>query len=630
MEATPVIDAGPSFAQPPKAPSHVPTEAVATETDAAAERQARLANSPDLWNKLWGEKGQEEWRKTALNQVYTRIERTIDGGKRIVDLGGGTGALAKRLRDTRKAKMLVVDHSAAALQQAADEGLETHVADLEKDGELERIIGDGIEVVVATEVVEHLSEATRHRLFAAAAKCGKALLSVPNDRLGPDEEPQHTVKYTAISFLKDLRQHFGKNVRVEALGPYLLGICGWARGFTLSVTMPCRDEAEDLEATLASFRAIADEIVIGVDPRTTDNTREVAAKYAEVVFDLITPEGPNGDQTPEGGVHFGYIRNQCMDKCTGEWIFMSEGHERLVTGWEALQSLDQLPKITKIAFVLRTGNGQQWAFPWLCKNDPKIRYARQTHNILDYPAGTYAVQLPQVRTLHERVRDRELARYAQRKVQNRKTLMDDWVHNQNEASLHYLGAEWREHNPDKAIDRMEEYLQLPKKNGPMRYHTRLLLSKLYSQRSSKCEPGSKEEKEALAGARRVLMGCIDDDWSRTEHWIRLGDLAFLAENYEEALQWYRYAGLLVGSPPFTLWWVDLNCYSWVPAQRLTAAYGELGRLDDSLYWARRVLELLPDDAESSAFEEATANIKLLEETIQNASRGQHSERAGAE
>jgi hypothetical protein len=57
-------------------------------------------------------------------------------------------------------------------------------------------------------------------------------------------------------------------------------------------------------------------------------------------------------------------------------------------------------------------------------------------------------------------------------------------------------------------------------------------------------------------------------------------------------------------------------------------YGELGRFEDSLYWARKVLELLPDNAESAVFEEAKTNIALLEETISNAGQG-HSERAGA-
>lgn len=589
-----------------------------TEEDKQAERTARRANSPDLWDHLWKQEGQEEWRKRALNQTYTRIERMVPMEARIVDLGGGTGTLGSRLRTTRRASVLVVDHSASALEMAREAELETAVADLESGADVAKVLGGNCDIVVATEVIEHLSAEARHRVFAQAAKVGKALFSVPNDRLGPDEEPQHTVKYNAMSFKRDLLQHF-EHVRIEVLGPFLLGVCGWKKNFTMSVTLPCRDEAEDLEATLASFRAVADEIVIGVDPRTSDNTREVAAKYAEVVFELESPEGPEDDKVPNGGVHFAWVRNQCMDRCTSQWIFMTEGHERLVSGWEALLGLDQLPDPTKIGFVLRTGNNQQWAFPWLCKNDPKIRYARQTHNVLDYPAGTYAVQLPQVRTLHERAKDRELERHKQRKVQNRLTLMDDWVHNGNEASLHYLGAEWREHNTLKAIERLEEYLRLPRKNGPMRYHTRLLLSKLYSQKAAEAQKvkDAEAEKEAWKLSREVLMPAIEDDWSRTEHWVRLGDLAYREEKLEEALQWYIYAGTKVGSPPFTLWWVDLPMYSWIPAERLAMVYGELGRLEDSLYWARRVLDLLPDDAEAKAFEEAEDNIKLLEEALKN-------------
>src|ERR1700744_4257402 len=299
-----------------------------------AERAARQANSPDLWNRLWSEKGQEEWRVQALNQVYTRIERVLPEGSNVVDLGGGVGALGRRLRDTKKANVLVVDHSEEALKKAAEDGLETAIADLENEADVQRVIA-GRDIIVATEVVEQLSADTRQLLFKAAAATGRALLSVPNDRLGPDEEPQHTVKYNAMSFKRDLKQHF-EHVRIEVLGPYLLGVCGFPKAFTLSVTMPCRDEGADLEATLASFRGVADEIVIGIDPRTVDNTREVAEKYADVVFDIKDPEGPKDDETPEGGVHFGWIRNQCMDKCTSDWIFITEGHERLISGWETL------------------------------------------------------------------------------------------------------------------------------------------------------------------------------------------------------------------------------------------------------------------------------------------------------
>lgn len=572
----------------------------------ALERAARRANSPDLWDVLWKSEGQETWRKQALSQVYSRITRLMPEGATVIDLGGGVGVLGKRLQEERNAKVWIADHSSEALKIAKASGLNTLKLDLEESFLVESIAASPI--LVATEVVEHLSNEARLRLFQMAAKAGHAFFSVPNDRLGPEEEPQHTIKYTALEFKQALSEHF-EHIRVEVLGPYLLAVCGWPKAFSLSVTFPCRDEADDIEATLASLRGIADEIVVGVDPRTVDSTREIARKYAEVVFDLVDPEGPEGDRVPSGGVHFSWIRNQCMDRCTSEWIFMTEAHERLVSGWDVLLNLDQLPKQARIGFVLRTGNDQQWAFPWLCKQDPRIRYIRQTHNTLDYPAGTYVVQLPQVRTLHERTKDRELARHQQRKVQNRVTLLDDWITHGNENSLHYLGAEWREHKPEKAIERLEEFLALPKKNGPMRYHTRLILSKLYSQRND------------LKKARDVLMGCVEDDWSRIEHWVRLGDLAYIEGHFEEALQWYLYAGTRVGDPPFTLWWVDLSMYSWIPAQRLAMAYGELGSLDKSLYWATRVLELLPDNAESSAFDEAQANVVLLKEMIENAGQG---------
>jgi 2-polyprenyl-3-methyl-5-hydroxy-6-metoxy-1,4-benzoquinol methylase/glycosyltransferase involved in cell wall biosynthesis len=589
------------------------TDVSDSKDTSAVERAARLANSPDLWNVLWKSEGQDTWRKQALTQVYSRIVHLMPREASVVDLGGGLGILGKRLQGEKKANVVVADHSPDALQIACGAGLKTVELDLEGDYSIDLFEGT-TPILVATEVAEHLSHEARQTLFQKAAQAGHAFISVPNDRLGPDEEPQHTIKYTALEFLEDLKKHF-EHVRVEALGPYLLGVCGWKKAFTLSVTFPCRDEADDIEATLASLRGVADEIVIGVDPRTSDNTREIARKYAEVVFDLVDPEGPEGDQVPSGGVHFSWIRNQCMDRCKSDWIFMTEAHERLVSGWDALLNLDQLPKHARIGFVLRTGSDQQWAFPWLCKQDPKIRYIRQTHNTLDYPAGTYVIQLPQVRTLHERTKDREIQRHKQRKVQNRVTLLDDWVTHGNENSLHYLGAEWREHNPTKAIERLEEYLNLPKKNGPMRYHTRLILSKLYSQQND------------LNKAREVLMGCVEDDWNRTEHWVRLGDIAHIEDRLEEALQWYIYAGTRVGDPPFTLWWVDLHMYSWIPAQRLAMVYGELGLLDKSLYWATRVLELLPDNAEPSAFEEAQANVTLIEEAIENAGQG-HSELAG--
>lgn len=574
------------------------------------ETTARNANSPDLWDRLWVAEGDESWRKRALSAIYNRIESLLPENARAVDFGGGRGILAAQLQDSdKKIQTTVVDHSGMALAAASKRGLDTLEADLES-GDVLKVDVDG-RFVVATEVCEHLSTVGRDRLFIHAKGAIGAMFSVPNDRLGPDEEPQHTIKFTAMSFKRELERFFD-NVRVEVHGFYLLGVCGALaeKSFRMSVTMPARDEAEDLEATLASFRGVADEIVIGIDPRTKDNTREVAEKYADHVFDLVDPEGPPDDRVPDGGVHFAWIRNQCIDRCSGDWIFMSEAHERLVEGVDQLLALDKIvPHEAKVGFVLRSGGPtqaiQQWAFPWLFRNVPEIRFSRSTHNVLDFPEKMFVVHLPQIRTLHDRVHARDVARQKQRAIQNRKTLFEDWLVRGNDKSLFYLGSEWREHDPRKAKERLTQFLAVPSGNGPMRYHARLILAKLLLAEGNP------------KAAREILLGCTSDDWQRTEHWIWIGDLAFERDQFEEALQFYLYAAARCGEPPFTMWWIDTAAYSYLPAQRLAMTFSALGRLQDALSWAIRVRDLLPNNAPTEALEEADRNIATLKGALTN-------------
>lgn len=569
------------------------------------ERTARNANSQTAWDSLWHHKGSTDWRAEAMADVYDRIVHLLEFedvpvATPVVDVGGGVGVLAAQVAETER-PVTVWDHSPIALKKVP-EGIDTLKINLEID-KLPPVVDD---LVVSTELLEHLTEATRRHLLQHVANSGcQAMFSVPNDRLGPDEEPQHTIKFTALSF-KQLLHEFFDHVRVEVHGPYLLGVCGFDKGYTLTVTMPARDEAADLEETLASFRGIADQMVIGIDPRTEDNSIEVAGKYAEVVFEL---EDPSKDM-PDGGVNFAWIRNQCMERCETDWIFMTEAHESLIEGHDILLSLFRrklLPGGVKIGYVMRTGNGQRWAFPWLCVNDQKIRYTRPVHNILNFPKGTACVKLPNVVTFHERVEERSQARAEQRQIQNRTHLMEDWVIHENENSLFYFAQEIRAEDPERGIKYLEKFLFGKKKSnvGASRYQARLMLAKLYAQ---------KEDAEKV---REILIHAAADDWSRIDHWVFLGDIAFDKGQYEQALQFYRYASTMIGDPPFTLWWIDLSVYGYLTAQRLAMVYAEVGRYSDSLYWAQKVLELLPDDSPEEAIDEARQNIAYLKEATGN-------------
>lgn len=573
--------------------------------------QAREANSGAKWDAIWKAEGDETWRATAMSSVYARIVSLLPKDKEFAfaDCGGGIGVLAREICKAHPLSLgHVLDQSQEAIQHinaATDSRLSGKVWDFEADRCTALSEHD---YTIATEFLEHLSAEARDSVVAEATGCiGGAFFSVPNNRLGPDEEAQHTIKFTALEFKRYLHKHF-EDVRVECIGGYLLGVCGAPakKGFTLSLTLPVRNEAEDLERVLASFRGAADEMVVGIDPRTTDNTREVAARYAEVVFELESPRGPPGDEVAAAdGVHFSWLRNQCMARCTSDWIFMTEGHESLMAGTDTLLRLDKIvPEHAGIGLVARTGAGQQWAFPWLSRRDSRVKYERATHNQLEWPKSMYVVTLPQVRTDHFRNHNRAVSRAVQRTAQNKLWLMSDWLERASEQSLFYLSQEFRVDEPERARARMIQFIATSN-NGPNRYQARLVLSR----------------ELALAGlakeARAMLCACTGDDWSRTEHFLWLGDMALEAGQLEEAYQFYRLSATRIGNPPFTPWWIDLSHYTYLPAQRLASVAAQLGFVNEASVWARKAVELLPSDAPAEVRDEALTNVRLLKEFEDN-------------
>lgn len=638
-----------------------------SESDAArlagleTEATARRENAADLWDRLWSKPESRDWRGVALARVYDRIVQLIPKASRADDFGGGVGALALRLLESREVLTRVIDHSEAALQRAAGADLGVIQLDLEAELTCQRFYFEAAKEdrwTLSTEVLEHLSVPARSRLLGLALhrwqshKAG-SFFTVPNNRLGPEEEPQHTIKWAAMEFLRLLRSYFGAACRVEVHGPYLLGICGppALHKQTVSMCLPVKDEEADLEAVLASFRGFVDEIVVGIDPRSTDRTEEIARAYAEIVFELEDPtlRGDPGNPlhdpaVPETGVHFAWVRNQCIDHCSSGWIFMTEGHERLLAGGDLLLQLDSLiPEAIEVCYVTRRGYMQRWSYPWLHRNLPHLRYERSTHNVLVIPDSSPVAKVRPIETFHDRGHSNAEQRGKQRKTQNRKTLLDDWEIRGNPSSLFYFAQELRADNKASAAERFEEFLRESDAiNGQMRYQARMILARLYSidlagearkawseakAKMDACDEEDKEqidqdaraaveeEKAAIENAVRTLHGCTEEDWSRTEHWLWLGDIASNAGQWEQAYQFYSYAGTQAGRIPFTVWWIDEPTYTYLPAQRLAITCGHLGLENEALVWAKRVVTLAPADAPAEFLAECHRNVELIEEVI---------------
>jgi glycosyltransferase involved in cell wall biosynthesis len=138
----------------------------------------------------------------------------------------------------------------------------------------------------------------------------------------------------------------------------------------LSAAIIVRDEAEHLDACLASIEGFVDEIVV-VDTGSTDDTVAVAERHGAV----IGHEPWNDD--------FATPRNRSLDLASGEWILYIDADERV-----------QVPDPNEVREILRIAAGNHLAFrvrfaprlgwtPYfefrLWRHDPDIRFHGSIH-----------------------------------------------------------------------------------------------------------------------------------------------------------------------------------------------------------------------------------------------------------
>lgn len=154
---------------------------------------AGSGNSVEHWNdwlaKTWDAR---DWP--------TKTERIIDitsPGDAILDVGCGNGSILRRLAEAGYTDLHGVELSDYAVERLRACGIamvQGRLPDLP--------LGDGLfDTVIASQVLEHMIR--RRRFVDEIARVlkpgGQALIFVPDDCLGPIEEPEHVIKYTAAS-----------------------------------------------------------------------------------------------------------------------------------------------------------------------------------------------------------------------------------------------------------------------------------------------------------------------------------------------------------------------------------------------------------------------------------------------
>ena len=129
------------------------------------------------------------------------------------------------------------------------------------------------------------------------------------------------------------------------------------------------DEEATLAGCLQSLQPVVDEIVILVDDRTTDHSRDIARSHGARVSTFRWKQD------------FSRARNQALDQVRTDWVLYIDADERLQPGARSvLEEALGDPETLAVRLLLRPRAG--WTRMWLLRifrNDPRIRFAGIAH-----------------------------------------------------------------------------------------------------------------------------------------------------------------------------------------------------------------------------------------------------------
>lgn len=149
-------------------------------------------NSREYWNTLYAVE-LEAGRERNYPELYNVVCAAVPEGAKVLDVGSGTGTLATLLKD--KAEVTCADISDTAVEACKAKGLNAFQFDLVKD----KVEQHGkYDCVVATEVLEHMKDpkAAIKKLYSFLEPGGLLVVSVPDNCLPPEQEPEHEQVFT--------------------------------------------------------------------------------------------------------------------------------------------------------------------------------------------------------------------------------------------------------------------------------------------------------------------------------------------------------------------------------------------------------------------------------------------------
>jgi glycosyltransferase involved in cell wall biosynthesis len=325
---------------------------------------------------------------------------------------------------------------------------------------------------------------------------------------------------------------------------------------TLTLCMTVANEAQTLERAVSSVAGFVDEIVIGVDSRSSDDTSAIARQLSTHSFEFTETSPPD----------FPRMRNRAMELVETDWAIVLDGHEWIehadliptaleTTAWSVeIQTLYE-PDEQRIP-------GLSFPFPRIHRRHVRFGGAA-AHEEVTTPFERRASRLD-IKVWHERKPGAAAtARSAEKSGAELQVLKDAWLQRGDARSLFYLANGLREaERYEEAIDAYESYL------GVSRFVDEAWQARLYLAR---CRAAVGEWPSAEKTFERAV--CLAPE--RAEAAVGLGYALLAQGDARRAAAWFRMATGLP-EPGDCRMFVEVPLYRWGAWHGLALALDRLG------------------------------------------------------
>lgn len=371
---------------------HVPDKLELDDTNPIVEKTKAeighfygFANTDDLTREYYA-KEQEKWVgevesfiterdntetharfRGTLQAISQHLHKPMDHTPRILDFGAAYGHyMVKLAPHFPRAKFEGIETSKDVVRMGRSwinrerlENVELRVGDQQA---LDKIKEGTYDIVIAGEVVEHVPDwyGLLVKLKRVLRDDGLLIISTPHGRhefMGDDfkRARQHLHHFErqdildicegsevdvmcAPSAFDKTGRTMGSWVWSVKPGPDFPKQIQWSRKLaqlrpreTVSLCMIVKDAELHIEKALASIVEQVDQLVIGVDPSTTDGTREairrMMAKHPFKAWEVFTL------RAPVLNTGFADARNQTVDRAAGEWVMWMDSDEEVHGAW---------------------------------------------------------------------------------------------------------------------------------------------------------------------------------------------------------------------------------------------------------------------------------------------------------